>query len=155
MEEASADISHSLLERHLSPLESSVPDIEVLRIRTTRMAFDIARKSQPTPRKDRSRVIPPSYGHEIPVQSADGLVRGTIDAVIRENGIGAIIQDYKSGSIVELEDGNELHPKPESTERGGRDGGAGDKGLGGATVLVDFGSLASVNGLRWSCRATH
>ena len=45
--------------------------------------------------------------------------------------------------------------KPESTEGGGRDGGAGDKGPGGATVLVDFGSLASVNGLRWSCRATH
>ena len=45
--------------------------------------------------------------------------------------------------------------KPESTEGGGRDGGAGDKGPGGATVPADFGSLASVNGLRWSCRATH
>ena len=45
--------------------------------------------------------------------------------------------------------------KPESTERGGRDGGAEDKGPGGATVPVDFGSLVSVNGLRWSCRATH
>ena len=111
LEEASAEISHSLLERHLSPLESSVPDIEVLRIRTTRMALDIARESQPTPRKDRSHVIPPSYGHEILVQSADSLVRGKIDAVIREDGTGPIIQDYKSGSIMELEDGNELHPK--------------------------------------------
>ena len=46
-------------------------------------------------------------------------------------------------------------PKPESTEGGGRDGGAGDKGPGGATVPVDFGSLASVNGLRWSCRTIH
>ena len=39
----------------------------------------------------------------------------------------------------------------ESTEGGGRDGGAGYKGPRGATVPVDFGSLASVNGLRWSC----
>ena len=111
LEEASADMSHSVLERHLSPLESSVPDIEVLRIRTTRMALDIARKPQSTPREDRSHVMPPSYGHEIPLQSADSLVRGTIDAVIQEDGTGIIIQDYKSGSIVELEDGNELHPK--------------------------------------------
>ena len=86
LEEASAEISHSLLERHLFPLESSVPDIEVLRIRTTRMALDIARESQPTPSKDRSHVIPPSYGHEIPVQSADSLVRGIIDAVIGRMG---------------------------------------------------------------------
>ena len=42
-------------------------------------------------------------------------------------------------------------PQPESTEGGGRDGGAGYKGPRGATVPVDFGSLASVNGLRWSC----
>ena len=47
---------------------------------------------------------------------------------------------YRQGSL-----------KPESTEGGGRDGGAGYKGPRGATVPVDFGSLASVNGLRWSC----
>ena len=111
LEEASTGISRSLLERHLSPLESSVPDIEVLRIRTTRMALDIARKSQITQRKDRIHVNPPSYGHEILVQSADGLVRGTIDAVVPEGGTGIIIQDYKSGSLVELEDGNDFRLK--------------------------------------------
>lgn len=89
----------------------------MLRIRATRKALDIACKSQTTPRRDRSHVTPPSYGHEIPVQSADRLVRGTIDAVIRKDGTGIIIQDYQSGSIVELEDGNELQPKPRSTER--------------------------------------
>ena len=109
LEEASADMSHSLLERHLSPLERSVPDIEVLRIRTTRMALDVARKSQPPPRKNSSHVIPPSYGHEIRVQSADSLVRGTIDTVIREEGTGIILQDYKSGSIVELGNGEKLN----------------------------------------------
>ena len=111
LKEASTAIGHSLLERHLSPLERSVPDIEVLRIRTTRLALDIARKSQTTRRRGRRHVTPPSYGHEIPVQSADSLVRGTIDAVIPADGTGIIIQDYKSGSIVELEDGNEFHPK--------------------------------------------
>ena len=111
VEEADAAISRSPLERHLAPLDSSVPDIEVLRIRATRKALDIACESQTTPRKDRSHVTPPSYGHEIPVQSADHLVRGTIDAVIRKDGTGIIIQDYKSGSIVELEDGNEIQPK--------------------------------------------
>ena len=43
--------------------------------------------------------------------------------------------------------------KPESTERGGGGGGTGDKGPGGAIVPVNFGQLASVDGLRWSCRA--
>ena len=75
------------------------------------MALDITRKSQTTQKKDRCHVIPPSYGQEIPVQSSDSLVRGTIDAVIQEDGTGIIIQDYKSGSLVELEDGNEFHPK--------------------------------------------
>ena len=64
----------------------------------------------------------------------------------------AWIQNRANGCIVKAIGSD---PKPESTERGSRDGGAGDKGPGGATVPVDFGSLASVNGLRWSCRATH
>ena len=45
--------------------------------------------------------------------------------------------------------------KPESTQRGGGGGGTGGKGPGGAIVPVDFGQLASVDGLRWSCRAAH
>ena len=36
VEEADAAIRRSPLERHLAPLDSSVPDIEVLRIRATR-----------------------------------------------------------------------------------------------------------------------
>ena len=47
----------------------------------------------------------------------------------------------------------QLMYKPESTERGGGGGGTGDKGPGGAIVPVDVGQLASVDGLRWSCRA--
>ena len=111
LEEASEAIRHSQVERHLTPLDRSVRDIEVLRIRATRKALDIASGSQTTPGGDRSAVPLPSYGHEIPVRSTDGLVRGTIDAVIRGDNSGIIIQDYKSGSVVELENGNEIHLK--------------------------------------------
>lgn len=108
--EAGEAISRSPLERHLAPLDSSVPDIEVLRIRATSKALDIASKFRTT-RKDRSLGTLLSHGHEVPVRSSDNLIRGAIDAVIRGDRGGSIIQDYKSGSIVEPEDGNELRAK--------------------------------------------
>ena len=109
--EAGEAISRSPLERHLVPLDSSVPDIEVLRIRATSKALDIASKFRATPRKDRSLPTSLSHGHEIQVGSSDNLIRGAIDAVIRGDEGDSIIQDYKSGSIVEPEDGNELRSK--------------------------------------------
>lgn len=111
LEEAGASISRSPLECHLSPLDLSVPDIEVLRIRATRKAIDIASESESIPKQNRIPAALRSQGHEIPVRSSDDLVRGTIDVATREDGTGVIIQDYKSGSIVEPDDSNGIQLK--------------------------------------------
>ena len=108
---ANGEISTSLLERHLNPLTQSVPDIAVRRIRATRKAMDIAstfRSPQPESERPASNR---RYGHEIPVQSTDGIVRGTIDVVTAGVGTGATIQDYKSGPILESDSESEYRPK--------------------------------------------
>lgn len=105
--EADGAIASSAPEQHLSPLANSVPDIEVRRIRTTRKALDIASQTQSLPRETASSTSLPPFGHEIPVRSADGLVRGTIDVVFREAETGITIQDYKSGTILESSRGGE------------------------------------------------
>ena len=109
--EVNSEINSYPLERHLAPLENSVPDIEVLRIRTTRNALVIAKQVRSIPRGDGRAASPAPYGHEIAVRSTDGLVRGTIDAVVREAGSGAIIRDYKSGSILESGVGGANQPR--------------------------------------------
>ena len=102
--EANSVINSYPLERHLAPLESSVPDMEVRRIRTTRNALVIAKQAQSIPRNNGKSATPVPYGHEIPVRSTDGLVRGTIDAVVREANTGIIIiRDYKSGALLEAD----------------------------------------------------
>ena len=100
-------ISSSPLEQHLAPLENSVPDIEVRRIRATRKALVIASKARSVPRDDGRPMPRAPYGHELPVRSTDGLVRGTIDAVVRQAGSSVIIRDYKSGSILESSSGSQ------------------------------------------------
>ena len=99
--ETNMAISSSPLEQHLAPLENSVPDIEVRRIRATHNALVIASKARSGPRDDGGPILPVPYGHELPVRSTDGLVRGTIDAVVREAGSIVIIRDYKSGALLE------------------------------------------------------
>ena len=108
---ANGEIGSSLLERHLNPLTQSAPDIAVRRIRATRKALDIASAFR-TPQLEGER--PTSYrryGHEIRIQSTDGIVKGTIDVVTVGVGTGAIIQDYKSGSILESDSESEYRPK--------------------------------------------
>ena len=105
--EVDTAIGSSQLERHLAPLTNSVPDIEVRRICATQKALVIASQTEASPRKAGNPASPPQFGHEIPVRSSDGLVRGTIDAVILGAGNGIIIQDYKSGSIAEPDDASE------------------------------------------------
>ena len=109
--ETNMAISSSPLEQHLAPLENSVPDIEVRRIRATRNALVIASKARSGPRDDGGPILPVPYGHELPVRSTDGLVRGTIDAVVREAGSIVIIRDYKSGAILESGAGGANQPK--------------------------------------------
>ena len=108
---ANWEINSYPLEQHLAPLENSVPDIEVRRIRTTRNALAIAKQARSVPRDDGRATPPAPYGHEIPVQSTDGLVRGTIDAVVREGSSGVIIRDYKSGAILEPYAGGTNQPR--------------------------------------------
>ena len=46
--------------------------------------------------------MPQPYGFELPVASADGLVRGRIDRVI-ESPNGPIIQDFKTGNVYDAQ----------------------------------------------------
>jgi len=54
----------------------------------------------------------PAYGFEIPVKSADGLIRGFIDRVL-PTAEGPLIRDYKSGAIFAHADREHLEPKQE------------------------------------------
>ena len=109
--QANSEINSYPLERHLAPLENSVPDMEVRRIRTTRNALVIARQARSIPRSNERSATPAPYGHEIPVRSTDGLVRGTIDQVVREGSTDVIIRDYKSGALLESDGGGTNQPK--------------------------------------------
>ena len=73
----------SSFKRHLVPLRKSVPDIEVRRIRTIQKVLEIANARWAAEPRDESHRAVSRSGHEIRVQSNDGLIRGTIDAVIR------------------------------------------------------------------------
>ena len=90
----------SPLDKHLVPLNTSVPDIAVRRIRAVQRALEIANAGCSWQLPNRRIPSAPRFGYEVPLQSSDKLVRGRIDAVIpaRE---GPIIQDYKSGAIYE------------------------------------------------------
>lgn len=109
--EANSEINSYPLERHLTPLENSVPDMEVRRIRTTRNAFVIAKQAQSIPRNNDRSATPAPYGHEVPVRSTDGLIRGRIDAVVRETSTDLIIRDYKSGALLESDAGGTNQPR--------------------------------------------
>ena len=110
IEQAHTEMIASRTERHLVPLTRSVPNIEVLRIRTVRQAFAIASTLRsPKPRTGRLK-SDPRYGCEIHVKSADGLVRGVIDTVL-PNKEGPVIRDYKSGSIFKTTGNDEHHLK--------------------------------------------
>ncbi len=109
--EETHDVMHaSSIERHLVPLRNSVPDIEVRRIRAIQRALEIAdTRWSPQPR-DKGHRATPRCRHEMRVKSRDGLIGGTIDAVIRtEEGI--IIRDYKSGPVLESDEQNESQLK--------------------------------------------
>ena len=99
-------IKASPIERHLVPLSRSVPDLAVRRIRAVQRAHDIARSRNLSRAGNRGVEEKSGYGYEIPVRSSDGLVRGRIDSVI-PSAQGPVIQDYKSGSVLESSGENE------------------------------------------------
>ena len=110
VKEIQDEMRASSFERHLVPLRKSVPDIEVRRIRTIQKVLEIANARWAAEPRDESHRAVSRSGHEIRVQSNDGLIRGTIDAVIRTS-VGSIIRDYKSGPVLEPDGHNEYQPK--------------------------------------------
>ena len=100
VEETQDAMSASSLEKHLVPLRKSVPDVEVRRIRAIQRALEIANERWPTqPPGERHRAASRS-GYEMRVHTEDGLISGTIDAVIQTDE-GTVIRDYKSGPVLE------------------------------------------------------
>ncbi len=98
---AEATMRMSSLERHLVPLRDTVPSFEVRSIQATARAseiLDALHHIHSFPASNQSEQGPDQYGLEFPVSSADGRVRGVIDAVIPRPE-GPVIRDYKSGAI--------------------------------------------------------
>ena len=107
IDQADTRIASSTVEKHLSPLKRSVPDIDVRRIRAIRRAQEIAQVSTPRSLGSTNPTAIPQYGYEIPVRSRDHTVQGTLDAALYQGPDRTTIQDFKSGPIMETdEDGN-------------------------------------------------
>ena len=103
-------IQQSGIEKHMSPLERSVPDLEVRHIRAVRSTLDVAEENRKLPHTPNNRITQPQFGFEIPVKSADGLVRGIVDcATPMETGL--LIRDFKSGQVFTDDDLHLREPK--------------------------------------------
>lgn len=109
--QAHASIASSAVEKHLSPLTRSVPDINVRRIRATRRAQEIAQRSTPRATSSTNPVSVPPYGHEIPLRSRDYTVRGIIDAALHQASDRTTIQDFKSGPVMETDEDGTTQPR--------------------------------------------
>jgi len=97
--EAEARMQLSPLRRHQIPLSRSIPDFQVLRLRTCNRAMEIARNAC-----RRSGILPkPSSratGIELWVESDDGYLGGFIDRASQTTE-GVVLSDYKSGAVLE------------------------------------------------------
>ena len=98
----------SELEKHLAPLTNSLPDMDLVRIRTVRKALELARSDQVSRTLTRSRLRKRFKGNEIPVRSSDGMIVGVIDSVVEDEQGYVTIQEFKSGSILRSQKG--VHP---------------------------------------------
>jgi RecB family exonuclease len=93
--EAESAMRASWLDRRFVPLRSSLPDLEVRRLRALERARSVlgtAKSYRGTAGESRK------YGFEVWVESSDGLVAGFIDEV-RPSPDGPILRDYKSGNL--------------------------------------------------------
>lgn len=86
------------LERHLVPLSRSVPQFEVRMLQGVHRAVELGRHARrgqsPTARTETG------YGHELPVQTADGTIRGVIDAALPSVD-GPVLLEFKTGGLYE------------------------------------------------------
>jgi hypothetical protein len=99
--ETETRMSRSWLERSHTPLNKTVNDFEVQRLRAWNRAKQMAQSAAPI---EESAELATGFGYEIWAQSKDGDVGGYIDAVY-DSPNGAVIIDFKSGPILE-DDGN-------------------------------------------------
>ena len=99
------------LENRFVPLRDSAPKYEVARLRAENRAGELAtRPADDVPRASEATASP--YGYELRVQSEDGLIAGRIDRALATPQ-GAVLQDYKSGAIFSLQEGDTHEVKPE------------------------------------------
>lgn len=96
-----AEMRSSWLERHFVPLNETTGDYEVRRIQATTRAADItAEVARYSSSPAISGTAETECRFEYLVSTADGLMRGRIDAVV-PSPKGPVIRDYKSGVLFE------------------------------------------------------
>jgi PD-(D/E)XK nuclease superfamily len=111
VDEAEQTMSTNALERRFVPLRDSAPKYDVTRLRAESRAQELATKSaSEVPRASEASASP--YGYELRVQSQDGLIAGRIDRALATPR-GVVLQDYKSGAIFTLQEGDIREAKPE------------------------------------------
>jgi hypothetical protein len=97
--EAEVRMRLSPIRRHHAPLSRSIPDFQVLRLRTCNRALEIARDLRRSFGKP-PKPFPRSTGFELWVESDEGELGGFIDRA-SETSEGVVLSDYKSGAIFE------------------------------------------------------
>ena len=95
------ELKKSWLEAVVSPLETSAPTYEVLKIRTCMRAGQISSSRR---KRGSGRGIVPGTGFELWVESQDKSVGGWIDAARRTKD-GIVLTDFKSGDVLERPQG--------------------------------------------------
>jgi len=108
LQEKEAKLLVDPVHEHLVPLKKSCTEYFLVKARTTQTATRLAHDG---PSGSSAESAPRSIGPEIRVQSRDGSVKGSIDAVVYNDGELTFI-DYKTGEIY-CEDGGVLVVKPE------------------------------------------
>ena len=97
-----ASLQQSPLEKSLLPLQRTVPDFEVRRLRAWRKAAELAQTAT-TPARTSSHgaaLEKTRFSFEVWVETADGSVGGAIDHIL-ETADGAVLRDYKSGQLLQ------------------------------------------------------
>ena len=90
-----ASMKEGWLERHLVLLRRSVPDYEVRRIQSIRLAQGMV---QAAPSLQGTSQPCRLGGYEVPVATPDGKVVGRIDELVNSP-TGTVVREYKSGAI--------------------------------------------------------
>lgn len=108
LQKVESEMEASWLDRSLVPLNVTVPNAEVHKLRALdrarRMAAELPLRRGTTGRAK-------GLGFEVWVQSSDGLVGGFIDCALQDDCL--VLRDYKSGAIYERDDGNESNIRGE------------------------------------------